>query len=129
MGREQAAIALAVVSTKDPAHFRTTPGGYFHGMVAKAKAGELNLDRTLWAVNPIPATPPPLRSVPASGKSGRTIQRGRLAVNLQPAQELAGLAAPGRNHCLPRRRPDHHADFTRFETVPGPHHSLGRFLP
>jgi replication initiation protein RepC len=50
MGREQAAIALAVVSTKDPAHFRTTPGGYFHGMVAKAKAGELNLDRTLWAM-------------------------------------------------------------------------------
>ena len=50
MGREQAAIALAVVSTKDPAHFRTTPGGYFHGMVAKAKAGELNLDRTLWAI-------------------------------------------------------------------------------
>jgi replication initiation protein RepC len=35
MGREQAAIALAVVSTKDPAHFRTTPGGYFHGMVAE----------------------------------------------------------------------------------------------
>jgi replication initiation protein RepC len=28
MGREQAAIALAVVSTKDPAHFRTTAGGY-----------------------------------------------------------------------------------------------------
>jgi Trehalase len=35
---------------KDPAHFRTTPGGYFHGMVAKAKAGELNLDCTLWAM-------------------------------------------------------------------------------
>jgi len=50
MGREQAAIALAVVSAKDPGHFRTTPGGYFHGMVAKAKAGELNLDRTLWAM-------------------------------------------------------------------------------
>jgi Replication protein C C-terminal region len=50
MGRVQAAIALAVVSTKDPAHFRTTAGGYFHGMVAKAKAGELNLDRTLWAM-------------------------------------------------------------------------------
>ena len=39
MGREQAAIALAVVSTKDPAHFRTTAGGYFHGIVVKAKAG------------------------------------------------------------------------------------------
>ncbi len=50
MGREHAAIALAIVSTKDPAQFRTTPGGYFHGMVAKAKAGELNLDRTLWAM-------------------------------------------------------------------------------
>ena len=50
MGREQAAIAVAIVSTKDPAHFRTTAGGYFHGMVAKAKAGELNLDRTLWAM-------------------------------------------------------------------------------
>ena len=47
MGRVQAAIALAVVSTNDPAHFRTTPGGYFYGTVAKAKAGELNLGRTL----------------------------------------------------------------------------------
>jgi replication initiation protein RepC len=50
MGREQAAVAIAIVSTKDPAHFRTTAGGYFHGMVTKAKAGELNLDRTLWAM-------------------------------------------------------------------------------
>lgn len=50
MGREQAAIAIGIVSTKDPGHFRTTAGGYFHGMVTKAKAGELNLDRTLWAL-------------------------------------------------------------------------------
>lgn len=50
MGREKAAIAIAIVSTKDPAHFRTTAGGYFHGMVAKAKTDELNLDRTLWAM-------------------------------------------------------------------------------
>lgn len=50
MGREQAAIAIGIVSTKDPEHFRTTAGGYFHGMVTKAKAGELNLDRTLWAL-------------------------------------------------------------------------------
>ena len=50
MGREQAAVAIAIVSTKDPAHFRTTAGGYFHGMVAKAKSGELNLDRTLWGM-------------------------------------------------------------------------------
>ena len=50
MGRELAAVALAIVSTKDPEHFRTTPGGYFHGMVAKAKAGDLRLERTVWAM-------------------------------------------------------------------------------
>lgn len=50
MGREQAAIAVAIVSAKDPEHFRTSPGGYFHGMVAKAKAGELNLIRTVWGL-------------------------------------------------------------------------------
>jgi replication initiation protein RepC len=50
MGRERAAIAIAIVSTKDAAHFRTTAGGYFHGMVTKAKAGHLNLDRTLWGM-------------------------------------------------------------------------------
>ena len=50
MGREKAAIAIAIVSTKDKAHFRTSPGGYFHGMVVKAKAGQLNLDRTLWGM-------------------------------------------------------------------------------
>jgi replication initiation protein RepC len=50
MGRELAAVALAIVSTKEPGHFRTSPGGYFHGMVAKAKAGELHLERTVWAM-------------------------------------------------------------------------------
>jgi replication initiation protein RepC len=50
MGREEAAIALAIVSAKPPEHFRTTPGGYFFGIVAKAKAGELHLNRTIWAL-------------------------------------------------------------------------------
>jgi replication initiation protein RepC len=50
MGRELATVALAVVSTKDPAHFKSSPGGYFHGMVAKHIAGELRLDRTIWAL-------------------------------------------------------------------------------
>jgi replication initiation protein RepC len=50
MGRELAAVALAIVSTKEPEHFRTTRGGYFHGMVAKAKIGELHLERTVWAL-------------------------------------------------------------------------------
>jgi replication initiation protein RepC len=50
MGRQEATIAIAIVSTKDLAHFRTTPAGYFHGMVAKAKIGQLNLDRTIWGM-------------------------------------------------------------------------------
>ena len=50
MGREQAAIAVAIVSAKPAEHFRSTPGGYFHGMVAKAKAGELHLGRTIWGL-------------------------------------------------------------------------------
>jgi replication initiation protein RepC len=50
MGREQAAIAIGIVSAKPAGHFRSTPGGYFHGMVAKAKAGELNLAPTVWGL-------------------------------------------------------------------------------
>jgi replication initiation protein RepC len=54
IGREGAALAIAIVSTKDPGHFRTTAGGYFHGMVARAKAGELHLQRSLWALRRTP---------------------------------------------------------------------------
>jgi replication initiation protein RepC len=50
MGREEAAIAVAIVSAKPAGHFRASPGGYFHGMVMKAKAGELNLARTIWGL-------------------------------------------------------------------------------
>ncbi|MDR3487168.1 MAG: plasmid replication protein RepC, partial [Bradyrhizobium sp.] len=57
MGREQAAIALAIVSTKPPEHFRGSPGGYFRGMVVKAKVGELHLSRTLWGMRERGETP------------------------------------------------------------------------
>jgi replication initiation protein RepC len=50
MGRDLAAITLAIVSTKDREYFRTTPAGYFHGMLQKAKAGELHLERSVWAL-------------------------------------------------------------------------------
>jgi replication initiation protein RepC len=50
MGRQLAAVALAIVSTKEAEHFRPTPGGYFHGMVSKHIAGELHLERTVWAL-------------------------------------------------------------------------------
>src|SRR5487761_1764558 len=48
MGRDTAAVALAVVSTKAPDHFTGSPGGYFGGMVKRFEAGELHLARTLW---------------------------------------------------------------------------------
>jgi replication initiation protein RepC len=44
---------VAVVSAKSAEHFRTSSGGYFHGMVAKAKAGELNLVRTIWGLRQV----------------------------------------------------------------------------
>jgi replication initiation protein RepC len=50
MGREQAAVALAIVSAKPPEHFTASPGGYFYGMVNRAKAGTLNLSRTVWGL-------------------------------------------------------------------------------
>jgi replication initiation protein RepC len=50
MGREMAAIAIAIVSAKDPEYFTRTAGHYFHGMVERAKRGELHLDRTVWGL-------------------------------------------------------------------------------
>ncbi len=50
MGRELAAVTLAIVSTRQADYFKTSPGGYFHGMVAKHIAGELHLERTVWAL-------------------------------------------------------------------------------
>jgi replication initiation protein RepC len=75
MGRKRAAIAIAIVSTKDPAHFRTTAGGYFHGMVMKAKAGHLNLDRTLWGMRRADEPRPPARTGTDAGGGGRPMKR------------------------------------------------------
>jgi replication initiation protein RepC len=72
MGREQAAVAIAIVSTKDPAHFRTTAGGYFHGMVTKAKAGHLNLDRTLWSMRKANEPRHPAKTGNGPGRGGRS---------------------------------------------------------
>jgi hypothetical protein len=64
MGRETAAIAVAIVSAKPAAeHFRSTPGGYFHGMVAKAPRIEPWADDLGLAPGGSPETPP--RYIPA----------------------------------------------------------------
>jgi replication initiation protein RepC len=48
LGRQRAAVALAIVSTKPKGYFSHGAGGYFAAMVKRAKTGELNLDRSLW---------------------------------------------------------------------------------
>jgi replication initiation protein RepC len=50
MGRDLAALALAIVSTKAADHFSRSAGGYFAGMVRKHERGELRLERSLWAL-------------------------------------------------------------------------------
>lgn len=62
MGREQAAVALAIVSTKPTEHFRASPGGYFHGMVARARAGELDLARSIWGIRAATGMPRPAQA-------------------------------------------------------------------
>jgi replication initiation protein RepC len=73
LGRVPAAIAVAIVSTKEEGYFRTSSGGYFHGMVEKAKRGELHLERTLWGLRrgAQPAGSPPAErdGVPRRGES------------------------------------------------------------
>ena len=71
VGAIASAVALAIVSTKEPEHFRTSPGGYFHGMVAKARAGELHLERTVWALRR--ASEPDRH--PRSGRAGERLGR------------------------------------------------------
>jgi replication initiation protein RepC len=50
MGREYAAVALAIVSTRPEGHFTSGPGGYFAGMLRKFEKNpqDLCLSRTLW---------------------------------------------------------------------------------
>ena len=63
MGREGAALALAIVSTKPTSHFTRGPGGYFGGMVRRAEKGELYLEKTLWALRGEKMGRPPSRAV------------------------------------------------------------------
>jgi replication initiation protein RepC len=49
MGRDEATLALAIVSTKAAAHFSRSAGGYFRRYGAQAPA--LHLQRSLWALH------------------------------------------------------------------------------
>jgi replication initiation protein RepC len=63
MGRDAATLALAIVSTKDQAHFKRSAGGYFAGMVRKCERGELFLEKSLWGLRTNRYGRPPSREV------------------------------------------------------------------
>ena len=48
MGRYPAALCVAIIATKQAHEIRTSPGGYFRGMLARHRAGQLQLGRTIW---------------------------------------------------------------------------------
>jgi len=50
MGMWPATLAVMLVAAKDPDHFTRTAAHYFAGMVAKAKQGDLRLDRSIWGL-------------------------------------------------------------------------------
>ena len=107
MGREEAAIAVAIVSAKPAGHFRSSPGGYFHGMVAKAKAGELNLARTIWGLRARDrqgrggalAAPDELMAAPDLPRAAYAVVKAR-----QAARPVASRTMPAAISCRSRRR-------------------------
>lgn len=50
LGREAASVLVGLVSTKPSGHFRVSAGAYCRGMLKKARAGELNLAQSIWAL-------------------------------------------------------------------------------
>jgi replication initiation protein RepC len=62
VGRQIAAVTLAIVSTKPPEHFTRGAGGYFAAMVKRATTGELHLDRSLWKLRRDRWDRPPAKS-------------------------------------------------------------------
>ncbi|EHM01823.1 replication protein [Acetobacteraceae bacterium AT-5844] len=51
LGRRGAAVAIAVISTKPPGYFHSAgPGGYLRGMLRRAQAGALHLERSIFGL-------------------------------------------------------------------------------
>src|SRR5512144_152149 len=74
MGRREAAIAVAFVSARPDAFFTRGPGAFFYGMVAKAKAGKLNLVGTLKGLRKAAGAAPSAKRA-ATGRGGVFAER------------------------------------------------------
>jgi hypothetical protein len=111
MGREEAAIAVAIVSAKPTGHFRSSPGGYFHGMVAKASPTSAVSYSEVWDFNrlgcEVGTTFGVRRSargaVPADAvRGGRAVRPGRDRGERRSAgaaRAAAQLRSAGRGRC------------------------------
>ena len=50
MGRQNAAIAVAIVSAKPPDHFSGSAAGYFHALIKRSASGDLYFAPTIWGM-------------------------------------------------------------------------------
>jgi replication initiation protein RepC len=51
LGRRPAAVAIAIISAKNPDHFHSSgPGGYLRGMLRRASLGQLFLERSIFGL-------------------------------------------------------------------------------
>ena len=92
MGREQAAIAIAIVSTKPAEHFGPRPGGYFHGMVRRPRPASSISTGPSGACASIQAARPAGLG-PSGSSEGRILEFMKTGTPLAPD---AGLISFGR---------------------------------
>ena len=69
LGRERAAIAIGIVTTKPADHFTASAGAYFHAMIDRATTGDLHLEKSIFG----------LRENPESRRMGMTPREVRAA--------------------------------------------------
>ena len=86
MGREYAAVALALVSTRPAGHFTSGPGGYFAGMLRKFERG-----RAVPQPHPLEAQG---RAVGQGTQSQRTPGLSALPRSVSPEMTRGGRPSP-----------------------------------
>lgn len=139
--RLSAAIAIAIVAAKPPGSFDISSGAYFAGMVARARNGELRLERSLFgmierlkkgkAPPPESAYPPPKRPflppLPDILNPPDPRPRSPLAKAMVD-QTVRDAAAAARAPLAAKPRPRFHAEEEQEETEPRPRKSLATDL-
>jgi hypothetical protein len=138
-GRLSAAIAIAIVAAKPPGTFDISPGAYFAGMVARARNGELRLERSLFgmierlkkgkAPPPESAYPPPKQPFvpplpdlldPPDPRPRHRLAKAMVEQTVREAAARAPLA--------PKPKPEFRAEEEQDEAEPRPRKPLATAL-